>query len=134
MKKIILVLLLVLSASGLFAKDKALFEKQSKYSFIGFYESTDLNKTDNYKYYIVINEDDFEGGRLFYSVFSNDYDKIKSFLTENYKAGQKLKEALWAFYPGYYIVLHDDLTLAYEDTKIDSKNNMLVEQRVYILK
>ena len=133
MKRFILVLVLILSVSGLFAKEKKLFEKKSEYSFIGLYESSNLKDTDGYKYYIVINEDDFEGGRLLYSVVSNNYDKIKSFLTDMYKTGNKAKEPVWAFYPDYYLFLHDDLVLAYENTEIDSKNNMLVEQKIYIL-
>lgn len=133
MKRFILVLLLVLSVSGLFAKDKTIFEKQAKYSYIGLFESSDLQKTDGFKYYIVINEDDFEGGRLLYSVFSNNYDKIKSFLSEAYKQGNRLKSPLWAFYPDYYLVLNDDLTLIYKNTEINSKNNMIVEQKVYKL-
>ena len=133
MKRFILVLILIISTSGLFAKDKKFFEKNSKYSFIGLYESSNLKDTDGYKYYIVINEDDFEGGRLLYTVVCNEYDKIKAFLTDMYRAGNKAKEPVWAFYPDYYSFLHDDLVLAYENTEIDSKNNMLVEQKIYIL-
>lgn len=133
MKKLLIVLLLILSASGLFAKDKTFFEKSSKYSNIGFYESKNLKATNGYKYYININEDDFEGGRLIYVVLSNDYDKIKKFLTDMYKAGNRLSTPLWAFYPDYYSFLNDDIEEVHKSTEIDSENNMINEFKVWIL-
>lgn len=133
MKRFIILTCLLLACNLLFAKEKTLFKKQSKYSFIGLYESGNLKDTDGYKYYIVINEDDFEGGRLLYSIVSNNYEKIQNFLTENYKAGNKLKSPLWAFYPDYYTFLHDDLTEVYKDSKIDSKNNLIIERRIWVL-
>lgn len=133
MKRIIFVLLLVLSASGLFAKDKKILEKKSKYSFIGLYESSDLKNTDGFKYYIAINEDNFEGGRFLFTVVSNNYDKIKAFMIDMYKAGIKLEKPLWAFYPGYYMTFNEDLTLAYENTEIDSENNQIIDMSIFVL-
>ena len=98
------------------------------------YGSSNLEDTDGFKYYIIINEDDFEGGRLLYTVVGNDYDKMKSFLTDMYRTGNKLKEPLWAFYPDYYETLHDDLILHYRKDEIDSKHNMIIEQAIWELK
>ena len=131
MKKSILLFLFILLAVSVFAKDKKLFEKQTEYSFLGFYESKNLKETDNFKYYIVINEDDFEGGRFLYSIVCNNYDKIKDFLNTMYKAGQGIH--MFAFYPSYYSNTDDDLILSYGGTEIDSKNNLFIHQKVYIL-
>ena len=134
MKRFILVLVFILSVSGLFAKDKTLFNKKSRYSSIGLYEVKDPQEFNDFRYYISISETDFEGGELLYLIVSNNYTKIQTFLTENYKAGNKLKEPLWAFYPDYYTFLHDDLVLDYKESKIDSKRNIIVDYRVWILK
>ena len=133
MKRLFIILLLVLSVSGLFAKDKVIFEKYSKYSSICLYESRNLEKTNGYKYCIAVNEDDFEGGRLIYTVLSNDYDKIKKFLVDMYKNGNKFKTPLWAFYPDYYACLNNDIEEVHKSTEIDSDNNSINEFRVWIL-
>ena len=59
MKKLFIVLSLVFAVSGLFAeglskKDKIYFEKKYKNNTLGFYESSNLEKSNNYKYYITI--------------------------------------------------------------------------------
>lgn len=133
MKRKLLFLVFFTMCILVFAKDKALFEKKSRYSSIGLYEVKNPQEFNSFKYYISISETDFEGGELLYLVVSNNYTKIQSFLTENYKAGNKFKEPLWAFYPDYYSFLHDDLVLDYKENKIDSKRNIIVDYRVWIL-
>ncbi len=131
MKRFLIVLVVLLSASGLFAKDKVILEKKTSDSFLGFYESKDLKSMNGFKYYVMVDENDFEGGSLLYIAVSNNYEKIQDFTTKMYKAGNQLK--LFAFYFDYYDTLHDELTLDYEETKIDSKRNEIVEYKVYIL-
>lgn len=133
MKKLFTLICLLLACNLLSAKDKKIFEKQSKYSFIGFYESGNLTETNGYKYYISVNEDDFEGGRKLYIILSNNYDKIKTFLSDMYKRGNNLKTPVWAFYLDYYEEFHEDLIQIHEDTNIDSKNNMIVDFRIWVL-
>lgn len=132
MKRIIIILLFVLCASGLFAKDKVLFQKKTEYSFLDLYESKNPKENNGFKYYVTVNEDDMEGGWLLYMAVSNDYKKIQDFTTNMYKSGNQIK--MFAFYFDYYATLYDDLVLDYEETKIDSKNNQIVEYKVYILK
>lgn len=131
MKRFILVLLLILSVSGLFAKDKVLFEKKTEYSILSLYESANPKENNGFKYYVTVNEDDFEGGWLLYMAVSNDYEKIQDFTTKMYKSGNQIH--MFAFYFDYYKTLHNDLVLDYEKTKIDSKKNQIVEYKVYIL-
>lgn len=112
MKRIILVLLLVLSASGLFAeglnkKDKVFFEKNYKVSDLGFYESSDLEKTNDYKYYIMIYDYMSQEEVIVYYVFCNDYDKIKNYFYEVREGGLRLKEPYFHFYVWSSLTLAD---------------------------
>ena len=131
MKKSILLFLFILLAVSVFAKDKKLFEKNTGYSFLGFYESKNPEETNNYKYYIVINEKSSDNELLIYAIFSNNYEKSKDFTTKIYEAGNKIK--MFAFYPDFYLQDHDDLIFEYEKTDIDSKNNMIIKKYYYVL-
>ena len=103
MKRFILVLVLILSVSGLFAegmskKDKVYFEKKYQNSFLGFYESSNLEKSNGYKYYIDIYDYMSEEETVSYHVFCNDYEKIKNYFFKVKEGGLNMKEPYFHFY------------------------------------
>ena len=103
MKKLFIVLSLVFAVSGLFAeglskKDKIYFEKKYKNNILGFYESSNLEKSNNYKYYIVIYDYMSEEEVINYLVFCNDYDTIKDYFYKVREGGLRLKEPCFHLY------------------------------------
>lgn len=128
MKKLFLICLLF-ACNLLYANEKKILEKSTKYSYLLFCESDRMEEESGYKYFTRVREDDLEGGELLYLVLSNEYDKIKNFTTAMYKSGIKIQ--MFAFYFDYYETLHDDLTLEVEDTKIS--DNKIIDSKLYIL-
>lgn len=110
MKRFILVLLLVLSASGLFAKDKKLYEKKTSVSVIELYESTDKPK-----YYISIYEKDIEEGYNNCIINCDDKEKLTEFL--KYLLNHNLNNH-YTFTVTAYEVTNDDLQLINEKTEL----------------
>ena len=103
MKKLFIVLSLIFAVSGLFAeglnkKDKIIFEKDYKVSDLGFYESSNLEKSNNYKYYIVIYDYMSAEEVISYLVFCNDYDTIKNYFYKVREGGLRLKKPFFHFY------------------------------------
>ena len=103
MKRFILVLVLILSVSGLFAKDKvvkdkALYEKKYDVSVLGFYESSNLEVTNGYKYYIAIYDFMANDETIAYEIFCNDYEKIKDYFYKVRERGLTLKKPYFHFY------------------------------------
>lgn len=110
MKRFLLVLLLVLSASGLFAKDKKLYEKKTSVSVIELYESTDKPK-----YYISIYEKDIEEGYNNCIINCDDKEKLTEFL--KYLLNHNLNNH-YTFTVKAYEVINDDLQLINEKTEL----------------
>lgn len=110
MKRFLLVLLLVLSVSGLFAKDKKLYEKKSSVSVIELYESTDKPK-----YYISIYEKDIEEGYNNCIINCDDKEKLTEFL--KYLLNHNLNNH-YTFTVTAYEVTNDDLQLINEKTEL----------------
>lgn len=103
MKRFILVLVLILSVSGLFAKDKvvkdkAFYEKKYDVSVLGFYESSNLEVTNGYKYYIAIYDFIADDETVAYQIFCNDYEKIKDYFYRVREKGLSLKKPYFHFY------------------------------------
>ena len=110
MKRFLLVLLLVISASGLFAKDKKLYEKKTSVSVIELYESTDKPK-----YYISIYEKDIEEGYNNCIINCDDKEKLTEFL--KYLLNHNLNNH-YTFTVTAYEVTNDDLQLINEKTEL----------------
>ena len=103
MKKFILIFLLTFVslfcfAEGLNKKDKVYFERDYKKSTLGFYESTNLEKTNNYKYYILDYDYMSKEEVIVYYVFCNDYEIIKDYFYKVREGGLRLKEPYFHFY------------------------------------
>lgn len=124
MKRCIIVLLLVLSASGLFAKDKKLYEKKTDVSVIELYESA-----ESPKYYISIYEKDIEEGYNNCIINCNDKDKITEFL--QYVINHSFNNR-YSFTVTAYEVIHEDLQLTNKKTEIIKGN--FENRTMYILK
>lgn len=127
MRKAVLFLILILSTSGLFAKEKVLYEKKSKQGIIQLLEYDDLAS----KYCIMIYEKDIEEGFNYSAIYSNDYEKIKELLVyilHNNSAG------LYTFILYALEMTRKDFVLEKKSVEIDSKNNRVVNTRMYYLK
>ena len=124
MKRIILVLLLILSASGLFAKDKNLYTKKTSVSRIELYESK-----EEPKYYISIYEKDIEEGYNSCIIECNNKEKLTEFLL--YIINHNLKDH-YVFTVIAYEVIDEDLELMYEKTEI--VKGTIEKRYVYYLK
>lgn len=114
MKRFILVLVLVLSASGLFAEDKKLYEKKNSNSFIELYETM-----ESPKYYILIYEKDFEEGYNYCIVNCDDKDKITVFL--KYLLDHNVNN-YYSFTVSAYEVIHEELQLIKSKTELINGN------------
>ena len=124
MKRFILVLVLILSVSGLFAKDKRLYEKKTSVSVIELYEST-----ESPKYYISIYEKDIEEGYNNCIVNCDDKDKITEFL--QYIINHNLNNR-YSFTVSAYEVTHEELQLINEKTEI--MKGVFENRSMYLLK
>lgn len=98
MKKLFIVLSLVFAVSGLFAEDRVIFEKKYTNSLLGLYESSNLEKTNNYKYYIDIYDYMSKEETISYHIFCNDYEVIKDYFFKVREGGLKLKKPYFHFY------------------------------------
>ena len=107
MKRFIFVLLLVLSASGLFAKDKVFFEKKYSDSFLGFYEASNTEKTNGYKYYIAIYDYMQNDEIVFYNIFCNDYEKIKDYFYTVREKGLSYKKPYFSPYVSACVTVYE---------------------------
>ena len=110
MKRFLLVLLLVLSASGLFAKDKKLYKKKTSISVIELYESTDKPK-----YYISIYEKDIEEGYNNCIINCDSKEKLTEFL--KYLLNHNLNNHYTSTVTAYEVT-NDDLQLINEKTEL----------------
>jgi hypothetical protein len=124
MKKLFIVLVALLSVSGLFAKDKRLYEKKTSVSVIELYEST-----ESPKYYISIYEKDIEEGYNNCIVNCNDKDKITEFL--QYIINHNFNNH-YAFTVSAYEVTHEELQLINKKTEIVKGN--FENRTMYLLK
>lgn len=125
MKRLFIVLLLILSASGLFAKDKAFFEKKYKDGFLGFYESSNLEKTNNYKYYIAIYDYIQNDETVIYNIFCNDYEKIKDYF-------YKVREKGLSFNKTYFhVYVETCVTMAEYSSFLSEKKDLVNIEEVY---
>ena len=100
MKKLFFICLLF-ACHLLFAKekkDKVIYEKKYDVSFLGFYESADLERTNDYKYYIAIYDYMQDDETIAYEIFCNDYEKIKDYFYKVREKGLNLKEPYFHFY------------------------------------
>lgn len=103
MKRLTILICLLLACNLLFAegiskKDKVFFEKSYKNSSLGFYESSNLEKTNNYKYYIENYDYMSKEETVHYLVFCNDYEIIKSYFFDVREGGLRLKEPYFHLY------------------------------------
>lgn len=114
MKRFIFILILILSVSGLFAKDKKLYEKKTSVSVIELYETS-----ESPKYYISIYEKDIEEGYNNCIVNCDDKDKITEFL--QYIINHNLNDR-YSFTVSAYEVIHEELKLIGKKTEIVKGN------------
>ena len=101
MKRFLILTCLLLACNLLFAKekkDKVIYEKKYDVSFLGFYESADLEKTNDYKYYISIYDFMQDDETIAYEIFCNDYEKIKDYFYKVREKGLNLKRPYFHFY------------------------------------
>jgi hypothetical protein len=125
MKRFILVLLLVLSASGLFAKDKRLYEKKTKMSWLELYET----EVEAHKYYISaydwLNEDENNWN----IIYCDDKQKAQNFVyyLRNHNLNGLYNPTIVA-----YEALHEELELLTQGQ--DLKDNVFVNISIYLLK
>ena len=124
MKKLFIALVVLLSASGLFAKDKRLYEKKTSVSVIELYESA-----ESPKYYISIYEKDIEEGYNNCIVNCDNKDKITEFL--QYIINHNLNNR-YSFTVSAYEVTHEELQLINEKTEIVKGN--FENRSMYLLK
>lgn len=123
MKRLVLLFILILSASGLFAKEKILYEKDTENSVLTLYQS-ELNG-----YVLVIYEKDFDNETFHLdSIICKDENKIKEFLV--YLLEHNIN---WIYNPTIYVyeMKNDDLTEI--DKKIEIENNKIIDTRTYLL-
>lgn len=124
MKKLFFICLLF-ACHLLFAKDKAFYEKKYSVSFLGFYESSNLNDTNDYKYYIAIYDYIAEDETVVYEIYCNNYDKIQDYFYKVREKGLSFKKP----YFHYYV---DACTLNNEFTKYVQKESEIVNiEEVY---
>lgn len=101
MKRFFILICLLFACNLLFAKekkDKVIYEKKYDVSFLGFYESTDLEKTNDYKYYIAIYDYMQDDETIAYEIFCNDYEKIKDYFYKVREKGLNFKKPYFHFY------------------------------------
>ena len=98
MKRFLILICLLLACNLLFAEDKVIYEKKYDVSLLGFYESTNLNKTNNYKYYIAIYDFIQNDETIVYNIMCNDYEKIKDYFYKVREKGLNLKKPYFHFY------------------------------------
>jgi len=101
MKRFIILIGLLFACNLLFAKekkDKVIYEKRYDVSFLGFYESVDLERTNDYKYYIAIYDYMQDDETIAYEIFCNDYEKIKDYFYKVREKGLNLKKPYFHFY------------------------------------
>ena len=119
MKKSVFFICLLFACHLIFAKDKAFYEKKYSVSLLGFYESSNLEKTNNYKYYISIYDYIENDETVVYEIFCNDYEKIKEYFYKVREKGLNLKKP----YFHYYV---DACSLQNEFTKYLQKESDIV--------
>ena len=124
MKRFILVLILFLSVSGLFAKEKKLYEKKTSVSVIELYEST-----ESPRYYISVYEKDIEEGYNNCIINCDDKDKITEFL--KYIINHNFNNR-YTFTVCYYELAHEELQLINEKTEI--VKGVIENRTMYLLK
>ena len=114
MKKLFIALVVLLSVSELFAKDKRLYEKKTSVSVIELYESA-----ESPKYYISIYEKDIEEGYNNCIVNCDDKDKITDFL--KYIINHNFNNR-YSFTVSAYEVTHEELQLVNKKTELIKGN------------
>ena len=124
MKKLFIALVVLMSASGLFAKDKRLYEKKTSVSVIELYESA-----ESPKYYISIYEKDIEEGYNNCIVNCDDKDKITEFL--QYIINHNFNNH-YSFTVSAYEITHEELQLINKKTEIVKGN--FENRTMYLLK
>ena len=126
MKRAFIFLLLTFVSFFSFAKEKTLYTKKTDVSIIELIEDDNL-KT---KYYINIFEKDLEEGYNNTAVYCSDYDKIKELLV--YLLNHHVQYH-YSFTVLGLEVVRNNLTLKHESIEIDSKNNRIVNMKIYVL-
>ncbi len=145
MKRFILVLVALLLCSGLFAEgltkeDKVFFEREYKVSDLGFYESSNLEKTNGYKYYISIYDYESKEEVIINYILCNDYETIKNFFYKVRERGLALKEPYFHLYIWSCITLKEygqpisDITEVYSNKDFIEGRNMIQDLHIYVLK
>jgi hypothetical protein len=123
MKRFILVLVALLLCSGLFAKEKTLYKKDTENSVLTLYQS-ELNG-----YVLIIYEKDFDNETFHLDkIICKDENKIKEFLV--YLLEHNIN---WIYNPTIYVyeIKNDDLTEI--DKNIEIENNKIIDTRTYLL-
>jgi hypothetical protein len=125
MKRFLIVFILVLSASGLFAKDKQLYEKKTKVSLLELYET----KTESHPYYISAYDWITEDENDWNIIYCDDKQKAQDFILylRNHNLGGLYNQTIVA-----YEVFHEELELLNEGR--DMKNNKFINISIYLLK
>lgn len=118
MKRIIFILLFALCASGLFAKNKAFYEKNYSVSHLGLYESSNLEETNGYKYYISIYDYMENDETTAYEIFCNDYEKLKDYFFKVRDKGLELKKPYFHFYVAYCVTAFEFYEFISKDTEV----------------
>ena len=127
MRKAILFLIFILSASGLFAKPKVIFTKRTSVSFMELNQDKSIEGAEFCLYiedYTTRDEVD-----VCYIICDNE-DKIKKFLQYllNHNIGGLYTPTIFA-----YEFIHEELTKSSEKVDIDSKHNLILNKYYFDL-
>lgn len=130
----------LLFAEGLTKEDKVFFEREYKVSDLGFYESSNLEKTNGYKYYISIYDYESKEEVIVNYILCNDYETIKNFFYKVRERGLALKEPYFHLYIWSCITLKEygqpiaDITEVYSNKDFIEGRNMIQDLHIYVLK
>ena len=130
----------LLFAEGLTKEDKVFFEREYKVSDLGFYESSNLEKTNGYKYYISIYDYENKEEVIVNYILCNDYETIKNFFYKVRERGLALKEPYFHLYIWSCITLKEygqpiaDITEVYSNKDFIEGRNMIQDLHIYVLK
>lgn len=124
MKRLFCVLVALLCCSGVFAKDKRLYVKETKNSLLELYET----KVEKHPYYISAYDYVTSDEHDWNVIYCDDKKKAQDFIY--YLRNHNLQD-IYTYTITYYEVMNDDLTIL-QDYQ-DLKDNIFVNIKLYLL-
>lgn len=127
MKRFVLVLVLILSVSGLFAKTKRIYQKKTNISVLELYQDDEI---EGARFCLTTYEKATNDEYDYCQIMCDNEQQIKQFMKYllNHNIG-----GLYAPTIAAYELIHEELQESNSDIQIDSKKNTITNKYTYFL-